>query len=67
MAIARRDWLEFWRYPLNAISLVLQPLVWLTPVYFMGQAFSVDGKAAWICRLYRHKRLYVLHPPGGGA
>jgi hypothetical protein len=28
-AIARRDWLEFWRYPLNAVSHVLQPMVWL--------------------------------------
>jgi ABC-2 type transport system permease protein len=44
-AIARRDWLEFWRYPLNAVSHVLQPLVWLTPVYFMGQAFSTNGEA----------------------
>jgi ABC-2 type transport system permease protein len=44
-AIARRDWLEFWRYPLNAISHVLQPIVWLTPVYFMGRAFSTNGEA----------------------
>jgi len=44
-AIARRDWLEFWRYPLNAISHVLQPIIWLTPVYFMGKAFSINGEA----------------------
>src|SRR5512143_3627913 len=44
-AIARKDWRQYWRYPLNAVSSVLQPIVWLTPVYFMGQAFSVDGKA----------------------
>ncbi|MDD1748559.1 MAG: hypothetical protein LUO89_01660, partial [Methanothrix sp.] len=24
---------------------MLQPLVWLAPVYFMGLAFSVNGKA----------------------
>lgn len=44
-AIVKRDWLEFWRYPLNAISLVLQPLVWLAPAYFMSLAFSVNGEA----------------------
>jgi len=44
-AIARKDWRHYWRYPLNAVSAVLQPIVWLTPVYFLGQAFSVNGKA----------------------
>ena len=44
-AIARKDWHQYWRYPLNAISSVFQPIVWLTPVYFMGQAFSVNGQA----------------------
>lgn len=45
LAIARKDWITYWRYPLSAVSSVLQPLVWLTPVYFMGLAFSVNGKA----------------------
>jgi ABC-2 type transport system permease protein len=45
LAIARKDWKQYWRYPLNAISSTLQPIVWLTPVYFMGLAFSVNGKA----------------------
>jgi ABC-2 type transport system permease protein len=45
LAIARKDWQQYWRYPLNAVSSVLQPIVWLTPVYFMGQAFSLHGKA----------------------
>ena len=44
-AIARKDWHQYWRYPLNAVSSVLQPIVWLTPVYFMGQAFSINGEA----------------------
>ena len=44
-AIARKDWLHFWRYPLNVVALVTQPLVWLAPVFFMGRAFSVDGQA----------------------
>lgn len=45
LAVARKDWQTFKRYPLNALSNIFQPLIWLTPVYFMGQAFSVDGKA----------------------
>ena len=44
-AITLKDWHQYWRYPLNAVSSVLQPIVWLTPVYFMGQAFSVNGEA----------------------
>jgi ABC-2 type transport system permease protein len=44
-AVAAKDWKQYWRYPLNAVSSVLQPLIWLTPVYFMGLAFSVNGKA----------------------
>ena len=45
LAIAAKDWRQYWRYPLNAVSSVLQPIVWLTPIYFMGQAFSVNGEA----------------------
>ena len=43
--IARKDWKVFWRYPLNAVSSIFQPLIWVTPVYFMGKAFSVNGQA----------------------
>jgi len=44
-AIARKDWSQYWRYPLNAASSIFQPIIWLTPVYFMGQAFSINGEA----------------------
>ena len=44
-ALVRKDWKQYWRYPLNAVSSVFQPLIWIAPVYFMGLAFSVDGKA----------------------
>ena len=44
-AITWKDWKHFWRYPLNVASYIFQPLVWLVPVYFMGQVFSVDGEA----------------------
>jgi ABC-2 type transport system permease protein len=43
--IAKKDWKVFWRYPLNAVSHIFQPIIWITPVYFMGLAFSTDGKA----------------------
>jgi ABC-2 type transport system permease protein len=43
--IARKDWKVFWRYPLNAVSSVFQPIIWITPVYFMGKAFSTNGQA----------------------
>ena len=44
-ALIRKDWKQYWRYPLNAVSSVFQPLIWIAPIYFMGQAFSVNGKA----------------------
>lgn len=43
--IARKDWKIFWRYPLNAVSNIFQPIIWVTPVYFMGKAFSTNGQA----------------------
>jgi ABC-2 type transport system permease protein len=43
--IAQKDWQRYWRYPLNVVGHVMNPLIWLAPVYFMGMAFSVNGKA----------------------
>ncbi|MBK9923928.1 MAG: ABC transporter permease [Anaerolineales bacterium] len=43
--IARKDWKVFWRYPLNAVSQIFQPIIWITPTYFMGKAFSTNGQA----------------------
>ncbi len=45
MMIAEKDWKQYWRYPLNAFSQVMNPLIFLSPVYFLGQAFSVNGQA----------------------
>jgi ABC-2 type transport system permease protein len=42
-AIAWKNWLHFVRYPLNAIFRVVQPLMWLTPIYFLGQSFRTDA------------------------
>ena len=44
--IARKDWKVFIRYPLNAVSNIFQPIIWITPVYFMGKAFSTNGQAS---------------------
>src|SRR5512133_2474473 len=44
-AIAQKDWQQFWRYPLNVVGYIMNPLIWLAPVYFMGMAFSTNGKA----------------------
>ena len=30
--IARKDWKVFWRYPLNAVSSIFQPVLGVTPV-----------------------------------
>jgi len=45
LMIARKDWKVFWRYPLNAMSQALHPIIWITPIYFMGKAFSSNGEA----------------------
>ena len=42
-AIARKDFIQYTRYPMNAVFNVLQPLIWLTPVYFQGQTFASDA------------------------
>jgi ABC-2 type transport system permease protein len=42
LAIAKKDWLHFLRYPLNAVFRVLQPVIWLTPIYFLGRSFAGD-------------------------
>lgn len=43
LAIARKDATIFFRYPLNAIMRVLDPIVWLSPIYFLGKAFAGPG------------------------
>jgi ABC-2 type transport system permease protein len=43
MAIAKKDWLHFFRYPLNALFRVIEPIAWLTPVYFLGLSFAGSG------------------------
>jgi ABC-2 type transport system permease protein len=42
-AIFRKDLQVFMSYPLNAVMRVLEPIMWLTPVYFMARSFAVNG------------------------
>lgn len=44
-AVVRKEWLVFLRYPLNAVMRIVEPIMWLVPVYFMGMSFSEDGYA----------------------
>lgn len=46
LAIARKDWVLFYRYPLNAVFRVIEPVMWLTPVYFLGRSFATPAGAA---------------------
>lgn len=43
LAMAKKDCLLFLRYPLNALFRIVDPIVWLTPVYFLGKTFSAAG------------------------
>ena len=43
-AIFRKDVLVFLSYPMNAVMRLIEPVMWITPVYFLSRAFAVDGK-----------------------
>jgi ABC-2 type transport system permease protein len=43
LAIAKKDAIHFFRYPLNALFRVIEPVAWLTPVYFLGRSFAGPG------------------------
>ncbi len=43
-AIFRRDFIAYFRYPLNLVFSLLDPFVWGLPIIFMAQAFSVGGR-----------------------
>jgi ABC-2 type transport system permease protein len=48
VAIAKKDWLHFVRYPLDAVFRVIEPIIWLAPIYFLGKSFSTaEGNAGF--------------------
>jgi len=34
----------YFRYPVNFVMTLIEPLIWLTPFYFMGKSFASGGK-----------------------
>ena len=58
-ATARKEFLVFTRYPANAVLSLIELIMWLTPLYFMGKAFSLGGQAVGF-RLCRNFRLLFL-------
>lgn len=42
-AIAKKNWLHFFRYPMNALFRIVEPVIWLTPIYFLGQSFATPA------------------------
>lgn len=47
LAIAKKDAIHFFRYPLNALFRVVEPVAWLTPVYFLGRSFGGAGNSGF--------------------
>lgn len=44
LATVRREWLVFLRYPMNAVMRLVEPVMWLAPVYFLGMSFTSGGR-----------------------
>ncbi len=42
-AIFRKDFKVFFRYPINAVMRVIEPILWLAPALFLSRAFQVGG------------------------
>jgi ABC-2 type transport system permease protein len=45
LVIAWKDWTIFFRYPLNALLRIVEPIIWLAPAYFLGRSFAGAGVA----------------------
>ena len=43
--IGWKDCTIFFRYPLNAVMRVVEPIVWLSPIYFLGKSFAAPACA----------------------
>lgn len=39
-----RDVRIFLRYPMNAVSRIVEPVLWFLPIYFMSKGFAVNGQ-----------------------
>lgn len=43
-AIVKKDARIFSRYPINAVFRIVEPIIWLTPVYFLSKSFQINGE-----------------------
>ena len=50
-AIARKDWIVYWRYPLSAVSSIFQPLDLADADLFYGSNLQRQGRSVRFCRL----------------
>ena len=47
------------RYPANAVFRIVEPILWITPVYFLSKAFQINGENIGFSQ-YSGTRLYGL-------
>jgi ABC-2 type transport system permease protein len=43
-AIIKKDMKIFLAYPINAVFRVVEPMMWITPVYFLSKSFQINGE-----------------------
>lgn len=43
-AIFKKDMKIFFSYRVNAIFSILEPIIWITPVYFLSKSFQIGGE-----------------------
>ncbi|MGF7059379.1 ABC transporter permease [Brassicibacter mesophilus] len=43
-AITKKDIKIFLRYPINALFRIVEPIMWITPVYFLAKSFQIGGR-----------------------
>lgn len=43
-AITKKDAKIFFRYPVNALFRIVEPIMWITPVYFLAKSFQIAGR-----------------------
>ncbi len=44
IAIFKKDMKIFFSYRVNAIFSILEPIIWVTPVYFLAKSFQISGE-----------------------
>lgn len=44
LAITKKDIKIFFRYPVNALFRIVEPIMWITPVYFLAKSFQIGGE-----------------------